>query len=186
MSRDRFRRAGLLHRGYHPRQVEAFLHHVETSMGGALPPISANDVRRAGFEPVRNGYDVDQVDAYLDALEEQVLRGPGGARGRRGRPDPAREVAYLRGALTGEYLRRFPRARALRRGYHLDDVDELVDRVVAALDGAARLGAEDVRRARFRPQRGGYREDAVDDALDRVVEHLLLGSLSRRPAQPTG
>lgn len=174
MSHRRFTRVGRLHKGYHCRQVDAFLDHVEVSLGGVFPPPTASEVRQAGFELVRGGYAVPEVDEYLDALEERVLAAQGRLAGRRGRSDPAGEAEFLKTELTGPYMKRFPRASALRRGYHVDDVDEFVDRVVGALDGTAALSVEDVRQVPFRPRRGGYREDAVDDAMDRVVEYLLL------------
>ena len=185
MTHKRFTRVGRLRRGYHCRQVDAFLNHVEVSLGGVFPPPTASEVRQAGFELVRHGYDVEEVDAHLDALEEKVVVAQGMTSGRRGRPDPASEAAYLREQLTADYMRRFPRAGAFQRGYRVDDVDEFVDRVVAALDGQDSLSLDEVRQVPFRGQRGGYREDAVDDAMDRVIEHLLLvRRLGRPPAQP--
>jgi DivIVA domain-containing protein len=174
MSHHRFTRVSRLHKGYHCRQVDAFLDHVEVSLGGVFPPPTASEVRQAGFELVRGGYAVVEVDEYLDALEERVLVAQGRLTGRRGRTDPAGEAEFLKGELTGPYMKRFPRASALRRGYHVDDVDDFVDRVVAAFDGSGTVSVEDVRHVPFRPRRGGYREDAVDDAMDRVVEYLLL------------
>ena len=174
MSHRRFTRVGRLHKGYHSRQVDAFLDHVEVSLGGVFPPPTASEVRQAGFELIRGGYAVVEVDEYLDALEERVLVAQGRLAGRRGRADPAGEAEFLKAELTGPYMKRFPRAFTLRRGYHPDDVDDFVDRVVGALDGTDPVTAEDVRHVPFRPRRGGYREDAVDDAMDRVVEYLLL------------
>jgi DivIVA domain-containing protein len=165
---------GRLHKGYQCRQVDAFLDHVEVSLGGVFPPPTASEVRQAGFELVRGGYAVPEVDEYLDALEERVLVAQGRLAGRRGRSDPAGEADFLKAELTGPYMKRFARASFLRRGYHVDDVDEFVDRVVGALDGTDAISVEDVRQVPFRPRRGGYREDAVDDAMDRVVEYLLL------------
>jgi DivIVA domain-containing protein len=174
MSHRRFTRVGRLHKGYHCRQVDAFLDHVEVSLGGVFPPPTASEVRQAGFELVRGGYAVPEVDEYLDALEERVLVAQGRLAGRRGRTDPAGEAEFLKAELTGPYMKRFPRASTLRRGYQVDDVDDFVDRVVGALDGTDAVSVEDVRHVPFRPGRGGYREDAVDDAMDRVVEYLLL------------
>jgi DivIVA domain-containing protein len=179
MSHVRFRRVSRLRKGYHRRQVDAFLAMVEEALAGGATLPSAADVRRAGFELVRGGYDVLAVDEHLDGLEEQVIVAQALAGGRRrGRVDPDSEAAFLAGELTAPYMRRFPRARTLRRGYHPDDVDEFVDRVVAALGAERGAGAgvtvDEVRAAPFRPRRGGYREDAVDEAMDRVVEHLLL------------
>jgi DivIVA domain-containing protein len=179
MSHRRFRRVSRLRRGYHRRQVDAFLNHVEISLGGVFPPPTAAEVRQAGFELVHGGYVVADVDEYLDALEDRVLLAQGLTAGRRGKVDPGSEAEFLKGELTGPYMRRFPRARALRRGYHPDDVDEFVDRVVATLDSQDEVTVEEVRTAPFRPRRGGYREDAVDEAMDRVVEHLMQ---VRRPA----
>jgi DivIVA domain-containing protein len=173
MSHKRFRRVSRLRRGYHRRQVDAFLNHVEVSLGGVFPPPTAAEVRQAGFELVHGGYVVAEVDAFLDALEERVLLAQGLAAGRRGKVDQGSEAEFLKGELAGPYMRRFSRAGALRRGYHPDDVDEFVDRVVATLDGQDGVTVEQVRTAPFRPRRGGYREDAVDEAMDRVVEHLL-------------
>jgi DivIVA domain-containing protein len=174
MSHRRFSRVSRLRRGYHRRQVDAFLNHVEVTLGGVFPPPTAAEVRQAGFELVHGGYAVHEVDEFLDALEERVIVAQGMTAGRRGKVDPGSEAEFLKGELAGPYMRRFPRARTLRRGYHPDDVDEFVDRVVATLDAQDTVTVEDVRTAPFRPRRGGYREDAVDEAMDRVVEHLLL------------
>lgn len=174
MSHDRFPRAGWLHKGYHRRQVDHFINHVEVSLSGVFPVPTAAEVRQAGFEMVHNGYDTVAVDEALDALEERVLTAQRALAGRRGKVDPAGEAEFLKGELLAPYMQRFPRAGALRRGYDVDDVDDFVDRVVASLDGQRVLTVEEVREAPFRPRRGGYREDAVDEMLDRVVELLLV------------
>lgn len=171
---DRFPRVGRFRRGYHPRQVEAFLNQVEVSLSGMFPPPTTSEIRQVGFELVRHGYDTQAVDLALDALEEKVHSLQGRSTGRRGRPDPAGEVDFLRNELATPYMRRFPRAGALHRGYAVDDVDAFVDRVLASFDATSPLPLDDVRRVQFRPQRGGYLEDAVDDMLDRVVEVLLV------------
>lgn len=185
MKHHRFPRVSRFRRGYHRRQVDAFLQRIEVSLTGIFPPPTTAEVRQAGFEMVHGGYDVAAVDAHLDALEERAMLAQSKTGGRRGRLDAAGEAAILVKELTGPYMKRFPRTGALRKGYDVDDVDELVDRVLAGLDGSpgAHLIADDVRRAPFRPHRGGYREDAVDDALDRVIEHLLLVQRARPPHQ---
>lgn len=175
MRAGQFPRTGRLRKGYHRSQVDAFLSQIEVALSGGLPPPTAAEVRRAGFELVRRGYDTTAVDEALDALEERVLVAQAMAGGRRGRVDPASEVAFLKGELTAPYMRRFPRASAWRRGYDIDDVDDFIDHLVATLDAAEpATSVEDVRSAPFRPRRGGYREDAVDEMLDRVVELLLV------------
>ena len=175
---DRYPRVRRWRRGYHRRQVDAFVSNVEVSLSGMIPMPTATDIRRAGFELRRGGYDTSVVDAALDELEGRVLAVQRLSAGRRGRPDPAADAAVLRGEISGEYMQRFPRAGSLHRGYDLDDVDDFVDRVLVALDGGDAagqpLGVDEVRAVVFRPRRGGYREDAVDDALDHVVEHLML------------
>ena len=173
MSR-RFPRVGRLHKGYHPRQVDDFLNHIEVSLSGVLPPPTAREIREAGFELVRGGYDTAAVDAALDALEEKVLTLAQRVSARHGRIDSAAEAQFLRAELAKPYLARFPRAGALRRGYDIDDVDTFIDRVLATLDGSGELTLRNVRTAVFRPRRGGYDEDAVDETLDRLVELVML------------
>jgi len=182
--RARPRRVGRLSRGYSPKQVDAFVARVELAFRGAAPAVSAREIREAGFELVHGGYDVAQVDAFLDDLELQsvVLSAAGS---RRGRIDTTAEITFLRQELSGAYMQRFPRRRFPRRGYDIDDVDEFVDEVLAALDellhrgdgrssGAPAVTIAVVRTVAFRPKRGGYAEEPVDEALDRVVELLLL------------
>jgi DivIVA domain-containing protein len=176
MSHVRFRRVGWLHRGYHCNQVDTFFAWCEQALGAStLPVLSAADIRRAGFELVRHGYEPAAVDAALDELEDRALAAQGVVGGRRGRLDLGSEVAFLRQELGAPYMQRFRRAHALRRGYDVDEVDDFVDTVSEALaGGAAHLSVEDVRTRVFHPKWGGYDENAVDDALDRVVELLLL------------
>jgi DivIVA domain-containing protein len=184
---ERFPRVSRLRKGYSRKQVDAFLHEVDAAMAGLLPPVSAAEIRRVGFELARGGYDTVAVDTALDRLEEEVLRREAVAGSRRRRMDPSGEVEFIRAELTAPYMKRFPRAGALRRGYDVDDVDEFLDRVVAALeDGGADLAVEEVRSAPFRPRRGGYDEAAVDEALDRVVELLLVLRQQRPSAQRQG
>jgi DivIVA domain-containing protein len=175
---DRFPRVSRLHKGYHRRQVDQFLNNVEVSLSGMIPMPTATEIRRAGFEMRRGGYQPHAVDEALDALEARVLAVQQMSAGRRGRPDPAGDAAVLRDELSAPYMHRFDRASAWRRGYDMDDVDDFVDRVLGALDGGPGVTVDEVRGVVFRPRRGGYRESAVDDALDHVVEHILLHSSS--------
>jgi DivIVA domain-containing protein len=187
MRHKRFPRASWWRRGYHCRQVDGFLARVEVSLQGDFPPMAAADIRRAGFELVRHGYAVAAVDTRLDDLEERALLVEGAKIGRRVRSDPDADVQFLRDQLNEPYMRRFPRSGMLRRGYDLDDVDGLVDRVLARFNGAnnteQELTVEDVRTAGFKPRRGGYAEEAVDEMLDRVVELLLV---QRRQSDSSG
>lgn len=183
MTHDRFPKARRLHKGYHRRQVDAFINHIEVSLSGVFPVPTASEVRTAGFELVRRGYDTNAVDTALDALEERVLAAQSAVAGRRGRVDASSEAEFLKGELAAPYMKRFPRAKALHRGYDIDDVDDFIDRVVGSLDGQAALSVDDVRTVPFRARRGGYREDAVDETLDRVVELFLL--LKQQAARET-
>jgi DivIVA domain-containing protein len=188
MSHKRFPRVSRLRKGYHRRQVDAFLSSVEVALGGALPPPTAAEIRQVGFEMVHGGYDPGAVDRALDTLEERVIAAHAMTAGRRGRFDPDGEAEVLCRELAAPYMQRFPRTRTLHRGYDVDDVDEFVDQVLTALRGEATVTAEQVRGAAFRPRRGGYREDVVDETLDRVVEHLLLvrrQTTGNPPIQPT-
>lgn len=180
---DRFPRVGRLHRGYHRRQVDTFIHRVEVSLQGVLPPVSAAEIRRVGFELVHGGYDVAAVDAALDQLEDRSMSSAAAHAGRRGLSDPESEAAALREEISAPYMRRFPRAAALRRGYDIDAVDDFLDGVADTLAGHLELDVEQVRSAAFPPHRGGYDEDAVDELLDRLVELMLV--LRRTPDPAT-
>ena len=180
----RFPRTSRLRRGYHVRQVDDFLVRVETGLSGAFTPMSASEIRRAGFELVRHGYEVPAVDAYLDQLEERVLSLQSVVGGRRGRVDVGGDAEFLRGQLDQPYMRRFPRAGLLRRGYEIDEVDEFIDRVILVLNGAGELSVEAVRDTTFHPKRGGYDEIAVDETLDRVVEILMVQRRSAGQSAP--
>lgn len=65
----RFKRTGLILRGYNRRQVERFLARVEKHIesGDAL---SLDYVRRIIFKASRGGYAENQVDAFIDRVVE--------------------------------------------------------------------------------------------------------------------
>jgi len=178
---DRFPRVGGLAKGYDRKQVDSFLVRADLALHGAIPTVTAAEIRRVGFELVHRGYQVEAVDRVLDEMELQAVL-QAAATSRRGRVDPVAEAKFLRAELAAPYMRRFPRVRFPRRGYNIDDVDEFLDQVGKALDAAVAsvaadsggLTVADVRTVAFRPKRGGYGEDAVDETLDRVVEMMLL------------
>jgi DivIVA domain-containing protein len=184
---ERFPRVQGLSKGYDRKQVNAFLIRADLALQGAVPTVTATEIRQAGFELVRRGYDVGAVDEVLDEMELQAVL-LAAATSRRGRVDPVAEAAFLRKELSAPYMRRFPRVRFPRRGYDLDDVDDFLDRVCTALDAAVESAAlntggmtvAEVRTVAFRPKRGGYAEDAVDETLDRVVEMMLLMEMETR------
>ncbi|RJK98278.1 DivIVA domain-containing protein [Vallicoccus soli] len=177
-----FPRATGMTRGYARPQVDRFLARVQEALEGApgAAGVTAAEIRRAGFDLVRGGYDVTAVDAHLDVLELRAL-----AAERRAAVPGARTAADDAGAGVPEELldvldaapgTRFARAGGLRRGYAPREVDAFLAELAATLDGAPvgePLDAESVRRAVFHVRFRGYDEAQVDDALDLAVDVLL-------------
>ncbi|CAJ1510332.1 DivIVA domain-containing protein [[Mycobacterium] burgundiense] len=67
---------------------------------------------------------------------------------------------------------RFRKPRFGRRGYDEDQVDKLLEEVVARLEGRGTLTAAEVRETRLRkPPVGkrGYNEDEVEELLERIA-----------------
>jgi DivIVA domain-containing protein len=66
----------------------------------------------------------------------------------------------------------FPRAKAMRHGYHSGQVGEFFNRARLAYERPGGVDAEmttlDIRTAAFDLKRGGYQTAAVDSALDRL------------------
>jgi DivIVA domain-containing protein len=158
-------------KGYDVAQVEAFL---QQAVNGTL---RATDIRSAGFDLVRRGYDVTAVDAALDRLEDDS--------GRRERDaDQSRLGAHgfydhvtghartLRDRLRRPHGDRFPRAATLAPAYDVTAVDELCDQLAEYFDGQLAMSADQVRTVSFQGRRGsrGYSEPSVDRFLDQVVE----------------
>ena len=108
---DRYPRVSRWRKGYHRRQVDAFVSNVEVSLSGMIPMPTATDIRRAGFELRHGGYDTSVVDAALDDLEGRVLAVQRMSAGRRGKADPSADAAVLREEVSGPYMQRFPRVR---------------------------------------------------------------------------
>ena len=169
-----FPRVPRRHKGYAHRQVNALLRAIDATLAGASPALTAGDVRRAGFELVHGGYDVQAVDAALDDLEEQVLARAVRVDGRRG-TNASEELAQVRGQLLAPSGGRFPRLRSPRRGHNVAEVDALTDLVFAFLDASPDMTLAQLRSATFRPQRGGYDQHVVDATLDRLIELILTG-----------
>lgn len=75
--------------------------------------------------------------------------------------------------VTPEDVRQTTFATALpgQRGYHVEDVDDFLDRLEAALAGRATLTVAELRQVSFRVTgwwKRGYRADRVDAFVDRV------------------
>ncbi|UER53935.1 DivIVA domain-containing protein [Kineosporiaceae bacterium SCSIO 59966] len=182
VSRSSFSRTGRWARGYHVEQVDEFFDRArvayEHAEAGAA--VTSADVRRVGFDLVRGGYDVGQVDAALDRLEDAFARREQeGLRARVGAQAALENLTTRARTLRGRLLRpdgdRFERATGFAPAYDPDDVDELCHRVLGYLDHGDPMSVDEVRRAVFRTRRGsrGYREEQVDAFLDRVVEVMV-------------
>ncbi|MEU9886419.1 DivIVA domain-containing protein [Sphaerisporangium sp. NPDC051011] len=68
---NRFPRVLALRTGYDPGQVDALIRRIEATLGrGALegPPVTADEIRMAGFGAKRGGYNEMAVDYALDAF----------------------------------------------------------------------------------------------------------------------
>jgi DivIVA domain-containing protein len=189
-----FRRCGRLRRGYSVAQVEEFFARARSAYeqsaptgapvpaqgGSATPSLTSRDVRQVGFDLVLGGFDVEQVDAALDRMEDafarresDLLRGRLGAD--RAMEHVMRQASTLESRLARGVGARFPRANGLSLAYDPDDVDELCERLAGYLRGGPAVGPEDLRRAVFRSRRGrsGYDEHQVDAFIDRAVEVLV-------------
>ena len=167
-----FPRVSRLAKGYACKQVDVLLRAIDATLEGREPRVTPGDIRRAGFELVRGGYDVRAVDTALDKLEERVLAQS--MRELAGSPQVGWELDVLRRELGAPPGLRFPRARGLRSGHDVDEVDALVTRISTALHGGPAVRVSELRAATFRRQRRGYDEDAVDQMLDRLIELLLV------------
>jgi DivIVA domain-containing protein len=166
----RFRRVGKLARGYDVGQVDAF---ITRALGGG---VTAEAIRRVGFDLKLGGYRVEQVDEALDRLEDEAADAEraGDRRGLGERAfvrDLTAQAQVLRARLARAHGDRFARGSAWERSYDVEQVDMLCDEIAEYFDGATSLSADDLRGAIFAARRGGrgYSERAVDRFLDRVV-----------------
>lgn len=147
--------------GYDRSQVDAFLSRVRDTVEGrdTLTAADVEDVRfaRSAAGP---GYRESEVDDLLDRAASAIAAIP---RQVDTSPLTAAEVR-----ATG-----FPPVPPGRRGYDAAEVDALLARAAATLEGADDLTATDVREAAFSaPSGDGYHEVAVDLFLDRLEATL--------------
>lgn len=183
-----FSRTGRMTQGYDCDQVDEFFSRARVSyeLVGKVPDrrgrpaLNARDVRVVAFDLVRAGYDVRQVDAALDRLEDAVARREResvvGTQGEQALLDQlTRRAQTLHGRLTRSDGERFSRETGLDVAYDVHDVDELCRRLLGYFNDGEEMSADEVRRAVFRTRRGsrGYREAEVDAFLDRVIEIMV-------------
>lgn len=177
-----FHRVGRLGQGYDVDQVDAFFARARVAyeQAGTHASLTSRDVRRVGFDLVRGGYDVGQVDAALDRLEDAFARREQEVLKERLGADAALErltarARVLRGRLQRPDGERFDRGTGFGPAYDAADVDELCHRLLRYFDDGEPMSVDEVRRAVFRTRRGsrGYSEGQVDAFLDRVVEVMV-------------
>jgi DivIVA domain-containing protein len=177
-----FNRTGRLSQGYHVDQVDAFFARARVAYEhvGTRASMTSRDVRQVGFDLVRGGYEVGQVDAALDRMEDAFARREKeGLRARLGESSAmdelTRRARSLRGRLTRPDGERFDRGTGLGASYDVQDVDELCGRLLRYFEDGEPMSVDEVRRAVFRTRRGsrGYAEPQVDAYLDRVVEVMV-------------
>lgn len=169
-------------KGYEKRAVEAFLSRARSAFeAGAIGGengVSSAIVRDASFPLVRHGYSVAAVDAALGRIEDAFAareRELGIAQeGVEGWVGQARITAQeILDRLSRPDGERFARARGMRYGYRIDEVDLVSRKLIGYFERGEPVTVEQVRQAAFRMQRRGYRESQVDALLDAVVEVML-------------
>jgi DivIVA domain-containing protein len=181
-----FPRSGFLSRGYDVDQVDAFFARARVAyeQAGRRAAMTSRDVRKAGFDLVRGGYDVAQVDSALDRLEDAFAAREQQALsdrlGEQGALDAlTRRARDLRGRLVRPDGERFDRATGFTRGYAVADVDALCAGLLRYFEEGEDMSVDEVRRAVFRTRFGSraYAEAQVDAFLDRVVEVMLAAAV---------
>lgn len=172
--------------GYHRKQVDQFMARTRVAYEGG-GDLRSSDIRHIAFDAVKGGYQADQVDDVLDRLEDALARSE-----REKRIEAEGEEAWmarvnasievLRGRLDRADGERFRRPVRGRGSYDRAEVDALChrlsDRFENSMDaeGAARLGADDLRRSVFAAGSGtdGYDEAQVDAFLDAAIDVLSI------------
>jgi DivIVA domain-containing protein len=169
-------------KGYERRAVEVFLARArdafEAPAADGEPAITSATVRDASFPLVKHGYSIVAVDAALSRIEDAFAsreRESGIAHaGVEGWVGQARLTAQeILDRLVRPDGHRFTRARGLRYGYRVDEVDLVSRKLVGYFERGETVTVEQVRQAAFRMERRGYREEQVDALLDGVVEVML-------------
>ncbi len=166
--------------GYSPAQVDAFIEVARRQFENPkLAVMTSAMVRENQFELVKGGYQITQVDAGIDQLEDALAkRELHRARVQLGEhmmnERLERYVASLRGRLSLKRRQRFSHRTLLLRGYSRREVDIFCEAVAAHLAGDKTMSVGDVRNTVFSAKRGGYAENEVDAFIDRFVEVLQL------------
>lgn len=169
-------------KGYERAAVDAFLAQAraafESDASSSDGSVGSAAVRSTAFPLVKRGYAVAAVDAAMARIEDAFAareREAGIARaGAEGWVGEARGAAQeILDRLSRPDGHRFARARGLRYGYRVDEVDLVAGKLIGYFERGEPLSVEQVRQVAFRMQRRGYREAQVDALLDAVVEVVL-------------
>lgn len=167
-------------RGYQRKAVDAFLARARASFEGYGdgPQVTAAEVRTVSFPLVRNGYVIASVDAALGRVEDAFAaraRGDAISTGT-GNIWVAQSRASAQSILDRISLprgERFARVVWPKRGYRVDEVDVVFDKLAAYFRDGRPVTVEQVRSVAFRRQRHGYSEAQVDGMLDTAVDVIL-------------
>lgn len=178
---DSFTRVSIFSEGYDPKAVDRFFEDARRAYEGGVPAeqFNAEHVRQATFLVKRRGYNIKEIDAALSRLEAAfVQRDRADHIAVNGEAAWFEMVAERATTLYPRLLR--PRGERFahpkdERGYRIDEVDALLDRLEAFFNDKEELTADDLRHAVFRPARGkkAYAEGPVDAYLGRAIDILL-------------
>lgn len=171
-------------KGYEKRAVDTMLERARAAFetaamdAGSDAGLTSSMIRDVSFPLVKRGYAIDAVDAALGRLEDAFAareRENGIARsGVEGWVEQARDRAQeVLDRLSRPDGQRFARARGLRYGYRIVEVDLVARKLIGYFERGEPVTVEQVRQVAFRMQRRGYREAQVDAVLDAVVEVML-------------
>ena len=172
-------------RGYAPERVDALLGEVAEELKrraqGHRPVLSAAQVRATTFDRGPVGYRAQEVDDFLELVATELEQSEF---------SPAPDLpgwSPVEGArpVTAAELRR-PRLRRALRGYAVNEVDALLERLAAALadveSGAQpTVTSSDVQHAGFSVRPFGYDMRQVDELLGQVQRRLPVGGLQPPP-----
>lgn len=179
-----FPKAKFLSRGYDRHAVDDFFAEARRAYEGGMPAeqFSSEQVRRAVFERRSGGYDMEAVDQAMNRLEAAFVQ--------RDRADHVAvngEAAWYN-QVADRATTLYPRLRRPHgqrfahpkrgKGYRMEEVDALLDRLVAYFDGQEQVTADELRSVTFPAARGkkAYDEGVVDAFLSRAIEILLAVS----------
>lgn len=167
-------------KGYHPKQVDAFLERARAAYEeGDVQSLTAQDIRNSSFKLQRRGYSARYVDAALDRLEDVFFE-----RARRAKVREAGEDAWwretrhllseVRGRIGRTRGKRFRRRGWFALGYRRSQVDAFLDRIGEMFENReVTVTPTEVREVVFHSQLRGYDEAQVDALLDALVDIVL-------------